>query len=57
MSLYFVFIILFSFFYSYVQVNPSQMAENFEKSGKFIPGIKNGEDTEKQITKVLNRVN
>ncbi len=57
MSLYFVFIILFSFFYSYVQVNPQQLSENFEKSGKFIPGVKNGEDTEKQITKVLTRIN
>lgn len=57
MFLYVVFIILFSFFYSYVQVNPQQLSENFEKSGKFIPGIKNGEDTEKQITKVLTRIN
>ncbi|MDE6476883.1 MAG: hypothetical protein K2L48_01630 [Mycoplasmoidaceae bacterium] len=57
MSLYFIFIILFSFFYSYVQVNPQQLSENFEKSGKFIPGVKNGEDTEKQITKVLTRIN
>ncbi len=57
MALYFVFIILFSFFYSYVQINPAQLAENFEKSGKFIPGVKNGEDTEKQITKVLARIN
>jgi preprotein translocase subunit SecY len=40
-----------------VQINPSQLAENFEKSGRFIPGIKNGEDTEKHITKVLNRIN
>lgn len=55
--IYFVFIILFSFFYSYVQINPNQLAENFEKSGKFIPGVKNGEDTERHITKVLNRVN
>lgn len=57
MALYFVFIILFSFFYSYIQINPAQLAENFEKSGKFIPGVKNGEDTEKQITKVLSRIN
>jgi preprotein translocase subunit SecY len=40
-----------------VQINPMQLAENFEKSGKFIPGVKNGIDTEKHITKVLNRIN
>lgn len=57
MSLYFIFIILFTFFYSYVQINPQQLQENFEKSGKFIPGVKSGEDTSKHITKVLSRVN
>ena len=55
--IYFVLVILFTFFYSYVQINPSQLAENFEKSGKFIPGVKSGEDTERHITKVLNRIN
>jgi preprotein translocase subunit SecY len=57
LSLYFLFIILFSFFYSYIQINPQKLSENFEKGGKFIPGIKTGEDTEKHITRVLNRVN
>ena len=55
--MYVVFIILFTFFYSYVQINPSQLAENFEKSGKFIPGVRSGTDTEKHISKVLSRVN
>ena len=55
--IYAFFIIFFSFFYSYVQINPEQMAENFEKSNKFIPGIKNGEDTERHISKILWRVN
>lgn len=54
---YAVLIFLFTFFYSYIQINPEQLAENFSKSGKFIPGIKNGEDTEKHITKVLTRMN
>lgn len=57
LAIYFVMIILFTFFYSYIQLNPQQLSENFEKSGKFIPGIKNGIDTERHITKVLNRVN
>lgn len=57
LTIYFVLIILFSFFYSYIQLNPKNLAENFEKSGKFIPGVKAGEDTEKHITKVLMRIN
>ncbi len=57
MSLYFILTILFTFFYSYVQLNPTQIQENFEKSGKFIPGVKSGENTSKHITKVLNRIN
>jgi preprotein translocase subunit SecY len=57
LAIYFVMIILFTFFYSYIQLNPQQLSENFEKSGKFIPGVKTGIETEKHITKVLNRVN
>lgn len=55
-ALYFILTILFTFFYSYVQINPTQMEENFIKSGKFIPGVKSP-DTAKHITKVLSRVN
>lgn len=55
--IYFVLIVLFTFFYSYVQINPPQMAENFEKSGKFIPGVKSGDDTSIHISRVLSRVN
>ncbi|MBQ0045543.1 MAG: preprotein translocase subunit SecY [Mycoplasma sp.] len=56
-AIYFVLIILFSFFYSYIQINPQQIAENFQKGGKFIPGVRMGDDTEKHITKVLFRIN
>ncbi len=56
MSFYFILIILFSFFYSYIQLNPPLLEENFAKSGKFIPGVKSS-NTAKYITKILNRVN
>lgn len=52
-----VLIIIFTFFYSYIQINPEQLAENFNKSHKFIPGVRPGLDTEKHITKVLMRIN
>ncbi len=49
--------ILFTFFYSYVQINPERQAENFKKSGKFILGVRAGEETEKYILRILMRVN
>ncbi|AAB96295.1 preprotein translocase subunit SecY [Mycoplasmoides pneumoniae] len=55
--LYGILVILFSFFYSYIQINPERLAKNFEKSGRFIPGIRPGKDTEKHIARVLVRIN
>lgn len=55
--IYVFLIILFTFFYSYVQLNPNKISEDFKKSGRFIPGVKVGEDTEKHISKILYRVN
>lgn len=48
--------ILFTFFYSNLQINPQQMAENFQKNGSYIPGIRPGNETERYVKKVLNRV-
>lgn len=55
--IYFILILFFTFFYSYVQLNPEKISKDFKKSGRFIPGIKMGRDTEKHITKTLFRVN
>lgn len=56
MSIFVVLIILFTFLYAQIQINPEQMAENFQKSGTFIPGIKPGKETEKYIKSTLNRL-
>ncbi|WP_029266951.1 preprotein translocase subunit SecY, partial [Virgibacillus alimentarius] len=42
MVLYVVLIIAFTYFYTFVQVNPEQMAENLQKQGGYIPGIRPG---------------
>lgn len=55
--IYLVLTILFTFFYSYVQINPERQAENFKKSGKFILGVRAGKDTETYISRILLRVN
>lgn len=48
--------ILFTFFYSNMQVDSTKMSENFSKSGAYIPGIRPGKETQKYISRVLNRV-
>lgn len=50
-------IIAFSFFYSHIQVNAEELTENFEKSGRFIPGINIGQPTYNHIRQVVNRMN
>ena len=54
--IYIALILVFSFFYSQMQINPSQLAENFQKNGSYIPGVRPGAETERYIKKVVNRV-
>lgn len=54
--IYIALIIIFTFFYSEMQMNPEQMADNFQKNGSYIPGIRPGKETERYVRKVLNRV-
>ena len=54
--IYLILIVAFTFFYSNLQINPEQMADNFQKNGSYIPGIRPGNETERYVRKVLNRV-
>ena len=54
--MYIILIIAFSFFYANLQINPQQLAENFQKNGSYIPGIRPGNETERYVRKVLNRI-
>ncbi|GAB3069673.1 preprotein translocase subunit SecY [Virgibacillus ainsalahensis] len=56
MAIYVVLIIAFTYFYTFVQVNPEQMAENLQKQGGYIPGIRPGQNTETYLTRVLYRL-
>ena len=49
-------IIFFTFFYSVIQFNPIEIANNMKKNGGFIPGLRPGKPTSDYISKVLNRV-
>ena len=54
--IYVTLIIVFTFFYAQMQIDPEQMADNFQKNGSYIPGIRPGKETERYVSKVLNRV-
>ena len=54
--LFVIFIVAFSFFYTFIVIKPKEMAENLQKSGGYIPGIRPGEETIKYVSKVLIRL-
>ena len=56
MIIYVALIIAFTYFYTFVQVNPEQMAENLKKQGGYIPGIRPGANTETYLTRVMYRL-
>lgn len=55
--LYFLLIIFFTYFYSAIQFNPIEMANNMKKSGGYIPGYRPGKPTSDYISKVASRLN
>ena len=56
MVVYFLMIIGFSYFYSSIQFNPVEIANNLKKNGGFIPGFRPGKPTADFIKKVLNKI-
>ncbi|PWA12935.1 preprotein translocase subunit SecY [Pueribacillus theae] len=55
-TIYALLIIGFTYFYTFVQVNPEQMADNLKKQGGYIPGIRPGKNTQTYITRILYRL-
>ena len=53
---FFILIVVFTFFYTAVTVNPTMMAENLKNNGGFIPGIKPGKKTVEYLDSVVTRV-
>jgi preprotein translocase subunit SecY len=56
MALYVILIIGFTYFYTFVQINPIQLADQMKKNGGFIPGIRPGKNTSTYMTRVMNRL-
>jgi preprotein translocase subunit SecY len=53
---FFLLIIVFTYFYTAITVNPNQMAEDMKKNGGFIPGVKPGKKTAEFIDNVMSRI-
>jgi preprotein translocase subunit SecY len=51
-----IMIILFTYFYTAITINPSQMAEDMKKNGGFIPGIKPGRKTVEFLDTIMSRI-
>jgi preprotein translocase subunit SecY len=54
--LYAAAIVFFCFFYTALQYNPKETAENLKKSGAFVPGIRPGEQTAKYLERIMLRL-
>lgn len=53
---FFILIILFTYFYTAVTINPNQMAEDMKKNGGFIPGVKPGKKTAEYLDNIMSRI-
>ena len=54
--IYFLLIIFFAYFYSTIQFNPIEVANNLKKNGGYIPGFRPGKPTSEFIKRVLNKI-
>ena len=53
---YIIIIILFSFFYTFLQINPEELSKNLNKNGGYIPGVRPGKETKQYISTVIGRI-
>ena len=54
--IYFLLIIFFAYFYSTIQFNPVEVANNLKKNGGYIPGFRPGKPTSEFVQRVLNKI-
>ena len=55
-GVYFLLVILFTYFYTAVTFDPDQIADNLQKGGAFIPGVRPGNPTSEHIGKIITRL-
>jgi preprotein translocase subunit SecY len=54
--LYVVLIVVFSFFYSFLTIDPEKISNNLSKSNAYIPGVRPGEETKNHIARLLFKI-
>ncbi|MFH0846108.1 MAG: preprotein translocase subunit SecY [Patescibacteria group bacterium] len=54
--MYFILVFLFTYFYTAITFDPESIANNLQKSGAFIPGVRPGKNTSEYLAKVLTRI-
>ena len=55
-AIYFALVMIFTYFYTAVVFNPTEIAENVQKNGGFVPGLRPGAQTADFLANVLNRI-
>ncbi len=53
---YFVLVVAFTYFYTAIIFKPDEIAENLQKQGGFVPGIRPGSETAKYLKRIINRI-
>ena len=55
-AFYMLIIILFCYFYTFLQINPDELSKNINKQGGYIPGVRPGKETKDYISTVIGRI-
>ena len=55
-AIYFILVVVFTYFYTAITFDPAEISKNLQKSGGFIPGIRPGAATTQAITHIVNRI-
>ncbi|MEK7574400.1 MAG: preprotein translocase subunit SecY [Patescibacteria group bacterium] len=55
-SIYFILVVVFTYFYTAITFNPQEIAKNLQQNGGFIPGLRPGQPTSEFIAKIVNRI-
>jgi preprotein translocase subunit SecY len=54
--LYVILIVVFTFFYSFMTINPEKIANNLSNSNAYVPGVRPGQDTQDYVAKLLFKI-
>ncbi len=55
-AVYFALVVMFTYFYTSITFEPHRVAENLQKTGAFVPGVRPGKETEIHIGNIVNRI-